>query len=107
MRGVFLVVLTTLPNSAKSRQLAQLLLQKKLAACVNILGPAQSFYWWKGKIDSAKEHLLFIKTRKSHFNRLRALIEKNHPYESPEIIALPIAEGNASYLNWIKSSLSS
>ena len=60
MRGSFLVVLTTLPSLAKGRQLAKLVLQKKLAACVNILGPAQSLFWWKGKIDSAKEHLLLI-----------------------------------------------
>lgn len=105
MRGAFLVVLTTLPSLTQGRQLAKLLLQKKLAACVNILGPADSLYWWKGKIDSAKEHLVLIKTCQSHFNRLRALIEKNHPYTCPEIIALPIARGNASYLNWVQANV--
>lgn len=105
MRGSFVVVLTTLPSLAKGRQLALLTLRKKLAACINILGPAHSLFWWKGKIDRASEYLLLIKTRKSHFNRLRALIEKNHPYTSPEIIALPITHGNASYLNWIQTNV--
>ena len=101
----YLVVLTTLPTRAEGRRLAERVLKKKLAACVNILGPAQSLFWWKGKVDSAKECLLFIKTRQSHFNRLRTFLEKHHPYSVPEIIALPVKKGNASYLKWIARSM--
>ena len=99
------IVLTTLPNRSQARKLSQRILKARLAACTNLLGPAESFFWWKGKIDRAKEFLLLIKTRASHFDRLRRFIEKNHPYSVPEIAALPIEKGNASYLNWIKSEL--
>ena len=105
MPGSFLVVLTTLPNLAQSRRLTRLILRKKLAACINIVGPARSFFWWKGKVDSAKEYLLLIKTRQSQFNRLRTFLEKHHPYSVPEIIALPVTKGNASYLNWLRANV--
>ena len=105
MPGNFLVILTTLPSAAGARQISKLLIQKKLAACVNVMGPAQSFFRWKGKIDKAREYLLVIKTRASHFDRLSAFLKKHHPYSVPEIIALPILKGNLSYLNWIKDSV--
>lgn len=101
----FVVVLTTLPNRSKSRQLAKLILKKKLAACVNTVGPADSFFWWEKKIDHTKEYLLLIKTQSSYFRPLCRLIEKHHPYSVPEIIALPIQSGNVSYLDWIRKSL--
>lgn len=100
-----LVVITTLPTRAKARQVSQLLLKKKLAACINLIGPAESSFWWRGKIDKAREYLLFIKTRRSHFNRLRQFLERHHPYSVPEIAALPIIKGNTPYLNWIKKSI--
>ena len=103
MPDSFLVVLTALPSSGKAREIARLALRDKLAACVNILGPAQSYFWWKGKRSRAKEYLLLIKTRASKFDRLRRFLEKNHPYEVPEIVALPIRKGNTPYLNWIRS----
>lgn len=100
-----LVVLTTLPSRAKARQLTKLLLQNHLAACVNVLGPVESYFWWKGKIDCAKEHLLFIKTRTASFNRLRRFLEKHHPYSVPEIVAWPLQKGNSSYLNWVRTNV--
>lgn len=103
MSDSFLVVLTTLPSSGRARRLARQILQKKLAACINILGPALSYFWWKGKRDQAKEFLLLIKTHASRFDQLRRFLEKNHPYEVPEIVALPIRKANAPYLNWIRS----
>ena len=105
MPSAFLIVLTTLPNRSRARALSRKILRARLAACVNILGPAESFFWWKKKIDHAKEFLLLIKTRASHFDRLRRFIEKNHPYSVPEIVALPIKKGNATYLDWIKTEL--
>ena len=100
----YLVVLTTLPNLAQSRKLSRLLLKSRLAACTNIFGPAESSFWWKGKIDKSREYLMLVKTRASHFKRLRELIGKNHPYSVPEIIALRIQAGNAAYLDWLKTS---
>ncbi|MBI4115717.1 MAG: divalent-cation tolerance protein CutA [Candidatus Omnitrophica bacterium] len=100
----FIVVLTTLPSRAKARQLARLILSQKLAACVNLLGPAESFFWWQGKIDHAKEFLLIIKTRTSRFSLLRRFLEKHHPYDVPEIISLIIRDGNDAYLQWLKVS---
>ena len=105
MRRSFLVVLTTVPTAAKARQIGKLLIQKRLAACVNILGPAQSFFRWQGKIDRAREHLLFIKTQASRFVRLRTFLEKHHPYSVPEIIALSVQKGNAPYLDWVEANI--
>lgn len=104
MPSGFIVVLTTLPSRAKARQLARLILSQKLAACVNLLGPAESFFWWQGKIDHAKEFLLIIKTRTSRFSLLRRFLEKHHPYDVPEIISLIIRDGNDAYLQWLKVS---
>ncbi len=105
MPSPYLVVLTTLSKRSEARRLSRLLLRERLAACVNVLGPAESSFWWKGKIDHAKEYLLLIKTRASSFTRLRRFLEKNHPYDVPEIVALPIEKGNRSYLDWIKRSV--
>jgi periplasmic divalent cation tolerance protein len=105
MPSPFLIVLTTLPKRSDARRLSKLLLEKKLAACVNLLGPADSSFWWKGKIDQAREYLLLIKTRASSFSKLRRLLEKHHPYDVPEIVALPIVKGNPSYLKWIESTV--
>ena len=97
-----LLVLTTLPHRFEARKISRLILKKKLAACINLIGPAESSFWWEGKVDHAREYLLFIKTRSSQFGRLRQFLEKNHPYSVPEIVAFPIVKGNAAYLNWIK-----
>lgn len=105
MRGPFAVVLTTLPTPSKARRLTKLILQKRLAACVNIIGPMESSFWWNKKIDRCKEYLLFIKTQASHFGRLKKLIETHHPYSVPEIICLPVKGGSAPYLNWIEQNV--
>lgn len=105
MPNSFLVVLTTLPSRPQARKLSRKILKARLAACINILGPAESYFWWRGKIDRAKEFLLLIKTRVPHFDRLRRFIEKNHPYAVPEIVALPLQKGSAAYLDWIKNEL--
>ena len=101
----FIVVLTTLPTRAKARRMATLVLKEKMAACVNLVGPAESFFWWQGKVDQAKEYLLLIKTRTSHFVRIQKFLEKHHPYSVPEIVALPIQKGNTSYLSWLEESV--
>jgi periplasmic divalent cation tolerance protein len=94
-------VLSTVPNIKKARQLAGLLVSKRLAACIQILPGLESHYRWKGKKETSKEVLLLIKTRASLYKKLEAAILKNHPYEVPEIVCLPITKGSKAYLRWI------
>ena len=97
--------MVTIPKGKPAEKLARLLLQQKLVACVNSIRSVQSLYWWQGKIESSNETLLILKTQISRFKKLSDFIQKNHPYRLPEILALPIQKGSASYLNWIEKSL--
>ncbi|HVM32635.1 MAG TPA: divalent-cation tolerance protein CutA [bacterium] len=99
------VVFVASPNRATSDRLAKLLVGRKLAACVNILPSVRSLYWWKGKMERAREELLVIKSRKSHWPQLSKAIREHHPYEVCEILALPVAQGDPDYLKWIGRSL--
>lgn len=81
--------------------MTQGLLKEKHIACANILGFVESHFVWKGKVCSEKEHLIFMKTNEKNFERVRRFILKNHSYEVPEVIALPIQEGDSKYLRWI------
>ncbi|MDO8747602.1 MAG: divalent-cation tolerance protein CutA [Candidatus Omnitrophota bacterium] len=105
MRGkAYIVVFITASSKEEARKIARGLLEEKLAACVNILPGLESHFWWQGKIDSAKEALLVIKTKKELFNKLAKKVKSLHSYSVPEIIALPIVAGNTEYLNWINDS---
>ena len=99
----YLHVLTTIDSEEKAGELQRLLVEERAAACVQILGPISSLYWWEGKIEQAQEWLCLAKTRRSEFRRLERLVKEHHPYETPEIIALPILAGNDDYLKWIKA----
>ena len=101
------IVLCTCPDKETAKKLAHLLVSKKLAACVNILPGVTSVYTWEDKIESTQEHLLLIKTRQTQYQALEALLFKHHPYEVPEIIAVPIGRGLPEYLEWVDSCLSS
>lgn len=101
MPGDHLLVLTTSPDQKSAEQLAEKLVDNGLAACVNILPPMQSIYWWKGKRQSGQECQLFIKTRRHKYSAIEIYIRQNHPYELPEIIAIPIEGGLPGYLQWI------
>jgi periplasmic divalent cation tolerance protein len=101
----YIVVLCTVPKE-KGEGLAKLLVEKKLAACVNVVKGLRSFYWWKGKIEEDDEELLIIKTSREAYGELEKQIKENHPYTVPEIIALPIILGNLDYLAWMDESLS-
>lgn len=101
---MYCVVLVTVPTQAKAKALARFLVAQKSAACVNIIPKVRSLFWWQGKLDRANESLLVIKTKKSLFGKLKALIIAKHPYAVPEIIALPIILGNKKYLEWIDES---
>lgn len=96
-----LLVLTNLPDQASAQALATALVEERLAACVNLLAPCRSIYRWQGAIEDATEIPLLIKTTAQRYAALEAAIRARHPYELPEIIAVPIAHGLPDYLNWV------
>jgi len=95
------VIFVTAPDKKQARQIANKLIKTKLAACVNIIPGVESTFSWKGKIDSAKELLLIIKSKESKLPKIIKTVKSLHSYEVPEIIALPIIAGNKEYLRWI------
>lgn len=99
--GETLLVLTNLPDEASAQSLAAALVSGRLAACVNILAPCRSVYRWQGEIENAQEVPLLIKTTATRYAALEAAIRAGHPYELPEIIAVPIAHGLPEYLRWV------
>jgi len=96
-----LLVLTTLPEREAALKLARALVDKRLAACVNILSGCTSVYRWEDNVEHAEEVPLLIKTRASRYAELEAAIRSLHPYELPEIIAVPVVQGLADYLGWV------
>ena len=100
------MVMTTIGNQQQAQTLAENLVNAALAACVNILPKMQSIYRWQGKLEHGDEHLLIIKTRAERVDDVINTIKANHPYELPEIIAVPIAGGFEPYLTWITQSVS-
>lgn len=101
-----IVVYCTFPNEEKALEIAKLLIDTQLAACVNVLPGLTSIYTWQGETLSAKECLLMIKTKAEIYTKLEKLIKENHPYDCPEIIGLPIEHGLKGYLQWIENSVS-
>jgi periplasmic divalent cation tolerance protein len=99
------VVFITAANKAEAEKISEAILNKRLAACVNILEGVHSLFWWQGKIDNALETLLMVKTNQMVFNELVKVVKANHSYKVPEIIALPIIDGNDEYLRWIDDSV--
>jgi periplasmic divalent cation tolerance protein len=96
-----LLVLTNLPDRAAAERLADTVLDQHLAACVNILAPCRSVYRWKGAVQHDEEHPLLIKTTTERYPALEQALRAEHPYELPEIIALPIERGLSAYLDWV------
>ena len=99
-----ILVISTCPGSISAKKIARDLVTEKLAACVNVVPGVQSFFSWVGKVDSANEHMLIIKTTFDRYEALEKRIKKIHPYELPEIIAVPIETGFAGYLDWISAN---
>ena len=101
-----IVVLVTCGSKKEARKIAQALVERRLAACVQEIGvPVRSMYRWKGRVESANEVLLLIKTSRKRFSAVSTLVKKLHSYEVPEIIALNIAAGSREYLDWITSNV--
>jgi periplasmic divalent cation tolerance protein len=99
----YLLVMTTLPNVDTATRLAKQLLDARVAACVNILAPCTSIYRWQNAIETTTEVPLLIKTTQAAYPKLEALVLAEHPYELPEIIAVPLTVGLPKYLNWVDS----
>lgn len=100
------VVLCTFANEEEALRIGSALVEARLAACVNLLPRIRSVYRWKGEIEYADEALLLVKTTQQGFPALRERIKKLHPYETPEIIAVPVIDGLADYLGWIREQVS-
>ena len=96
-----LLVLTTVPDFKTGRSIARSLVEGRLCACATLSAPCQSMYWWEDKVTDEEEHTLFIKTRTDLYPELEKKIREHHPYEVPEIIALPLHQGSPAYLKWI------
>jgi Uncharacterized protein involved in tolerance to divalent cations len=102
----YVVVFITVDSQETARKITDKLLTERKAACVNIIPKVESQYWWQGKIESANELLLIVKTHAVLLEELIALVKQNRPYSVPEIIALPIIGGNKDYLKWIEKETS-
>ncbi len=99
------LVLTTTGSRAEAEKIARSLVERRLAACVNIVGPIFSTYRWQGTVESAEEFLLLVKTTEAAFAAVRDAIRELHSYELPECIEIPIEDGSAEYLAWIEENV--
>jgi periplasmic divalent cation tolerance protein len=99
------VVLVTTPTAEKAAEIARVLVEERLAACGNVLPGLRSIYRWQGKVQEDAEALLLLKTQRGRFGELRDRILALHPYEVPEVIALPVEAGSAAYLDWIAQAM--
>jgi len=98
----YLIVLNTCPDEVTAQKIAKYLVEHHLAACVNILPKATSIYSWQGEIQTEQEVVLFIKTHSERYAALEQALETQHPYDVPEIVAIPIQQGLDTYLDWIQ-----
>ena len=96
-----LLVFTNLPDRAAAERLADQLIGQRLAACVNILAPCRSVYRWKGAVQHDEEHPMLIKTTAERYAELESALRAGHPYELPEIVAVPVGKGLPAYLDWV------
>lgn len=99
------LILTSVPDKDLGRLIARTLIEKRLAACVHLQPRGESCYWWEGRMETAEEHLLLIKTLESSFDEVSACISGLHAYELPEILLLPGLKGSKAYLDWVGTSV--
>lgn len=100
----YTIVFVTAPNLKTGRKLARAALEARLAACANLVPGIESHYWWQGKLESGAEVLLIFKALRSKLRALEQIILKNHPYDTPEFVVLPLTGGNERYLDWVSQS---
>lgn len=103
----YIQVFTTVENRDDADQIAKTLVEKRLAACIQIIGPLTSYFQWRGKLESSQEYLCLIKSREDIYSKLEEAIKRLHPYEVPEILAIPVIKGSKEYLNWLDQELKS
>jgi periplasmic divalent cation tolerance protein len=101
----YIQVITTTETKADAQAIARAVVEKRLAGCVQIIGPITSTYWWQGEIETAEEWLCVIKSRRDLYERLEEAIREMHPYDVPEILAVPVIAGSQDYLRWLDSEL--
>lgn len=105
MSEKYIQIITTTDKKADAEKIARELVEQRLAGCVQILGPMASVYWWKGKVETAEEWLCLIKSKMDQYEKLEKTIKNMHPYETPEIIAMPIVAGSKGYLEWLNNEI--
>ncbi len=101
----YIQVITTTATEDDARKVAHALVEARLAGCVQIVGPIGSTYWWEGRIEEAEEWLCLAKSRADLFDALEAAIREAHPYDVPEVLAVPVAAGSQGYLDWLGGEL--
>jgi len=97
----YIQVFTTTSRREDAEKIAKALMEKRLVACAQVIGPVESIYWWKGKVEKAQEWLCILKSKKEVYKRLEKEILNLHPYEVPEIVVVPIISGSEGYLKWL------
>jgi len=97
----FIQVITTVSNKEDAKKIANTLVEKKLAGCVQIIGPITSIFRWKEKIEEAEEYMCIVKTREDRYEDVEKAIKEAHPYDVPEILSVQVNDGNKSYLDWL------
>lgn len=102
---MIVVVMTTIADEAAAERLADALVERKLAACVQILPPMKSVYVWEGKVQRETEHLLLIKTLATKYDDVERFIQENHPYDTPEVVAIAAETFSKAYFEWVKESV--
>jgi periplasmic divalent cation tolerance protein len=105
MQSEYIQVMTAVDQKESAENLAQVLVSRRLAACVQVIGPITSTYWWEGQVEQAEEWLCLLKTRTALFASVEAAVREVHPYAVPEILAIPVVAGSASYLQWITAEV--
>jgi periplasmic divalent cation tolerance protein len=105
LKNQYIIVLVTATNKHEAEKISRNLLEAKLIACANIVGPVTSHFHWIEKVEQAEEFLLMMKSRSDLFDKVSAAVAKLHSYEVPEILAIPIIAGSKSYLDWLENTL--
>lgn len=105
LRNSYIIIIVTTAGREEAETIVQRLLEAKLIACANIIGPVSSHFHWSGKMEKAEEYLILMKSRKDLFEKLSETVKALHSYEVPEILALPVVEGSKAYMDWLGSCL--
>jgi periplasmic divalent cation tolerance protein len=105
LRNSYIIIIVTTAGREEAETIVQRLLEARLIACANIIGPVSSHFHWSGKMEKTEEYLILMKSRKDLFEKLSETVKALHSYEVPEILALPVVEGSKAYMDWLGSCL--